>query len=141
MWQIWLIAAGVFFIVEMFTIGFFMFWFGIGCLLAMILSFFCSNIFIQFTVFFISSIILLLATKPLVSKLDTKHSTPTNVYSIIGKRGIVIEDINWVTGKGQIKSEGEIWSAKSSESINIPKNSEVEIESIEGVRVLVKPVK
>ena len=66
---------------------------------------------------------------------------PTNVYSIVGKRGIVIEDIDWATGKGQIKSEGEVWSAKTNEHINIPKGTEVEIESIDGVKVFVKPLK
>ena len=141
MWQIWLIAAGVFFIIEIFTIGFFVFWLGIGSLLAMVISLFTTNLVVQSTVFIISSTLLILATKPLVNKLQKKDNTPTNVYSIVGKKAIVIEDINWSTGKGQIKSDGEIWSAKSNEHVNIPKGSEVEIESIEGVKAFVKPIK
>lgn len=141
MWQIWLIAAGVFFIIEIFTIGFFVFWLGIGSLFAMIVSLFTGNLVIQATVFLISSVILILATKPLVSKLQDKDVIQTNIYSLVGKRGIVIEDIDWQTGKGQIKSDGEIWSAKSNEHVNIPKGSEVEIESIEGVKAFVKPIK
>ena len=35
MWVFWLIAAGIFFIIEMATIGFLVFWLGIGALLAM----------------------------------------------------------------------------------------------------------
>lgn len=141
MWQIWLIAAGVFFIIEIFTIGFFVFWLGVGSLFAMIVSLFTGNLVIQATVFLVSSVILILATKPLVSKLQDKDVTQTNIYSLVGKRGIVIEAIDWQTGKGQIKSDGEIWSAKSSEHVNIPKGSEVEIESIEGVKAFVKPIK
>ena len=32
MWQIWLIIAGLFFIGEIITVGFLIFWFGIGAL-------------------------------------------------------------------------------------------------------------
>ena len=140
MWQIWLIASGVFFIIEIFTVGFLIFWLGIGALLAMLISFLTNNIIIQTAVFVISSGILIFATKPLVNKLTKTETVPTNVYSIVGKKGIVIEDIDWSTGTGQIKSEGEIWSAKTNEQINIPKGTEIEIESIDGVKVIVKPL-
>ena len=140
MWQIWLIAAGVFFIGEIFTAGFLIFWLGFGALLAMVVSFFTSNIIIQMAVFVISSGIFILATKPLINKITKKDVVPTNVYSIIGKPAIVIEDINWETGTGQIKVEGEVWSAKTNDSVIIPKGSEVEIESIDGVKAFVKPI-
>lgn len=140
MWQIWLIASGVFFIVEIFTVGFLIFWLGIGALLAMLISFLTNNIIIQTAVFVISSGILIFATKPLVNKLTKTETVPTNVYSVVGKKGIVIEDINYSTGTGQIKSEGEVWSAKTNEQINIPKGTEIEIESIDGVKVIVKPL-
>ena len=39
MWQYWLIASGAFFIGEILTVGFLLFWFGIACLLAMVVSF------------------------------------------------------------------------------------------------------
>ena len=139
MWQIWLIASGVFFIIEIFTVGFLIFWLGIGAL-AMLISFLTNNIIIQTAVFVISSGILIFATKPLVNKLTKTETVPTNVYSVVGKKGIVIEDINYSTGTGQIKSEGEVWSAKTNEQINIPKGTEIEIESIDGVKVIVKPL-
>ena len=141
MWQIWLIASGIFFICEIITIGFLVFWLGVGALIAMLVSLFTSNIIIQMSVFVISSGLLIFATRPLVNKISKKDVIPTNVYSLIGKKAVVTEDIDWVTGKGQIKFEGEIWSAKSKEQINIPAGSEVEIVSIEGVKAFVKPLK
>ena len=141
MWQIWLIASGIFFICEIITVGFLVFWLGIGALIAMLVSFFTSNIIVQMSVFVISSGLLIFATRPLVNKISKKDVIPTNVYSLIGKKAVVTEDIDWVTGKGQIKFEGEIWSAKSKEQINIPAGSEVEIVSIEGVKAFVKPLK
>ena len=141
MWQIWLIAAGVFLILEIFTMGFLVFWLGIGCLLAMLISFVTDSIIIQTTVFVLSSGLLIFATKPLVKKFSEKDNTKTNVYSLEGKKAIVIEDIEWSTGSGQIKIEGQVWSAKTSEQVNISKGTEVEIEKIEGVKAFVKPLK
>jgi hypothetical protein len=141
MWQIWLIASGIFFICEIITVGFLVFWLGIGALIAMLVSFFTSNIIVQMSVFVISSGLLIFATRPLVNKISRKDVIPTNVYSLIGKKAIVTESIDCTTGKGQIKFEGEVWSAKSKEQINIPAGSEVEIVSIEGVKAFVKPLK
>ena len=140
MWQIWLIAAGVFLVLEIFTMGFLVFWLGIGCLLAMFISFITDSIIIQTSVFVISSGLLIFATKPLVKKLAEKDNAKTNVYSLVGKKAIVIEDIDWATGNGQIKFEGQVWSAKTKEQVNIPKGTEVEIENVEGVKAFVKPL-
>ena len=141
MWQIWLIAAGVFLILEIITIGFLVFWLAIGSLFAMLVSFVTDSIIIQTAVFVISSGLLIFATKPLVKKFAEKYTTKTNVYSLSGKKAIVIEDIDWETGSGQIKIEGQVWSAKTKEQMKIPKGTKVEIESIEGVKAFVKPLK
>ena len=66
MWIFWLIAAGIFFIIEIATVGFLIFWLGIGALLAMITSLFTDNIIIQTAVFVISSAVLIPLTKPFV---------------------------------------------------------------------------
>ena len=65
MWHIWLIIAGFFFIAEMITVGFFVFWFGIGALIAMLVSFICpGNIALQSAVFVISSTLLIFPSRP-----------------------------------------------------------------------------
>ena len=139
MWQFWIILAGIFFIIEMATIGFLVFWFGIGALIAMVFSFFTSNIAIQTTVFILSSTILLFFTRPFVNKFTKKDvEVQTNVYSIIGKRGIVVKDIDPIRGKGQIQVGTEIWSAKSFDDRKIEKGLEVEIIEIDGVKAVVK---
>ena len=47
MWPYWIIIAGLCFVIEIYTVGFFTFWFGIGALFALIISFFTNNLFIQ----------------------------------------------------------------------------------------------
>lgn len=138
MWQYWLIASGAFFIGEILTVGFLLFWFGIACLLAMVVSFFTSNIIIQMVVFLVSSVILILSTKPFVKKFINKKTILTNANSLIGKKAIVIKKINNLQGTGQIKIGGEIWSAQNESDTTISENQEVEIIKIEGVKLIVK---
>lgn len=138
MWQIWLIAAGIFFILEMATTGFLVFWLGIGSVLSMIISFILPDaIILQTAIFVISSTLLILLTKPLVDKYIDKRTVPTNSYSLIGKKGLVIVDINPLDASGQVKVNGEVWSAKSENDEVISKDTEVEILKIDGVKLIV----
>ena len=138
MWHYWLIAAGIFFVGEIFTAGFLVFWLGIAALIAMIVSFFIPNLTVQMVVFIISSIILLLATKPLIKKFMHVKETKTNAFSIIGKKAVVTNDIDPIQGKGQIKVGSETWSAESEDQSKITKDTEVEIVNITGVKAIVK---
>lgn len=139
MWLLWLIVAGFFFILEIATTGFLVCWLGVGALLAMVLSFFVDNIILQVTVFAISSIVLIVLTKPLVKKFIDKKTIPTNIDSIIGKEGIVIETIDSVKGIGQVKLGGEVWSAKSFvDNVIIEKDTKVIVKEISGVKLVVE---
>lgn len=140
MWQMWLIIAGLFFIGEIITVGFLVFWFGVGALFAMVVSFFTSNIIIQTAVFVLSSAFLLFVTKPFVKKFANVKSTNTNAFSIIGKKALVIKEIN-SHSIGQIKINGEVWSAETENDETIPEGSEVEIIRINGVKAIVQPTK
>lgn len=122
--------------------GFFVFWFGVGALITMVTSLFCpNNILLQAIVFLVSSVILLFLTKPLVDRFTRKdNNTQTNAYSIIGKKGIVIQDINNTLGVGQIKIANEVWSAKTENDTVIEKGAEVNIVRIDGVKAVVEPV-
>ncbi|MBE5819248.1 MAG: NfeD family protein [Clostridiales bacterium] len=138
MWYIWLIATGIFFIFEIFTSGFLIFWLGIGALLAMLTSFITDDLAIQFIVFVISSAALIPLTKPLVNKYIDSKTVKTNAYSIIEKKGIVTIEINSADATGQIKVNGEIWSAKSENEKIIPVGTEVKVLNIDGVKAVVQ---
>lgn len=142
MWQIWLIVAGVCLIIEIMTVGFLIFWFAIGALFAMIVSFFTNNLIIQTSVFVLSSGILIFATKPFVKNfVNKKDGIKTNVYSIVGKTGIVTKDIDTIQALGQVKVDGEIWSAIGLNDATISQGTEVEIKEIKGVKAIVTPTK
>lgn len=142
MWYIWLIAAGVFFVAEIITVGFLIFWLGIGALIAMLVSLVTNNLVIQVAAFVISSALLIFCTKPFVKKLTKNDKTVvTNAFSIIGKTGIVTKEINSSLAVGQIKVQGQDWSAKCEGDEVIAEGSEVEVTKIDGVKAVVRLVK
>ena len=139
MWKFWLIVAGLSFVIESFTVGFLVFWFGIGALIALVSSFFIENLIIQAAIFVVSSSILIVLTKPLVKKfIKNTKTVPTNVYSLLDKEGLVLEDIDSVQGTGKVKVKGELWSATA--DIDIPKNSKIKVVSVNGVKLKVEKV-
>lgn len=142
MWSFWLITAGIFFILELATTGFLVFWLGLAALISMVVSFFTASIPIQTAVFVVCSIILIVSTRPLLNKfLKPKETStiPTNIYSIIGKKGVVVEDINDIDYTGKVKVAGELWSATSSEDLE--KGTHIEVTEVNGVKLKVEPIK
>ena len=142
MWQTWLLIAGFFLILEIVTFGFLVFWFAVSALITMVFSLVVENIIAQIIFFIVLSTILLFATKPFVEKVTRKDKTvKTNAFSIEGKVAKVIKPIEPIEGTGQIKVQGEVWSAKSYNDTYIEQDTEVIIEKIDGVKAIVKPLK
>ncbi len=141
MWQIWLIIAGVALIVEIMTVGFLVFWLAIGALIAMVVSFFIDSILVQTAVFVVSSAILIFATKPFVKKFANTKNVKTNAFSIIGKEGLVIKEIDSINEKGQVKVSGETWTAIGKDDEKIPVGTKIKVTEIDGVKAIVVPIK
>lgn len=138
MWTIWLLLIGIFAVAEIITPGFLVIWLSAGSFCGMITSFFTDNIIIQTTVFVISSAVFIFFTRPLAKKLDKKGKTVvTNAFAIVGKKAIVLQDINPTTSTGQIKVDGQVWSAKCQNEEIIPKDTEVFVLAIDGVKAVV----
>jgi Membrane protein implicated in regulation of membrane protease activity len=138
MWYFWLILAGIFVIAEIATVGFLIFWLSLGSLCAMLTSFFTDNIIIQTAVFVVTSVLFIFLTRPLAKKLaKTDNTLVTNAFSIIGKKAIVIKEVNPTLGVGQIKIDGQVWTAKSTNEEIISEGTEVLILNIDGVKAVV----
>lgn len=84
-WQIWLIIAGFCFIIEIITVGFLIFWFGIAALAVALISLFVSNMIAQTAIFIILSAILILFTRSFAKKVSKSDNIVTNSNRLIGK--------------------------------------------------------
>lgn len=139
-WLIWLILCGVFFLIEIFTVSFLMFWPGIGAILALLTSVLGFSIPVQIAVFSISTILMIVFMKPLTQKIfKNRNNIAMNNDAIIGKTGIVVKEIDNINSKGQVKVNGELWSAINiDEKETIEKGENIIVEDIEGVKLKVK---
>lgn len=142
-WQIWLIIAGICLIIEIATVGFLVFWFAVAALITCLLSLFIHNAIIQTAIFVVLSALLIFLTRPFANKIGKKDKVVTNSSSLIGKEGTVLKDITFNSATlGQVKVNGDVWSAVTEEDYGIiPAKSIVRILKIDGVKLVVEPLK
>lgn len=137
---IWIGFAVLMAVCEAFTSQLVSIWFVLGSVCAAITSIFTDSIAIQSAVFLAVSLIALVVTRPLVNKIIKKKGiTSTNADRLIGKIGIVLDDIKDAQSVGQVKVEGEIWTAKSQRA-PIAKDIKIKVLAIEGVKLIVEPI-
>ena len=134
----WFLIALIMIIIELSTVNLVSIWFAFASVVAGVSTLITDNITIQVIVFIISSIIFLIITKPVIKKIRGKEIEKVNLDRVVGKVGIVTEDIEPLS-TGEVKVDGKRWSAISNEEIK--KDSKVEILSIDGVKLLVRKMK
>ncbi|HIT38087.1 MAG TPA: NfeD family protein [Candidatus Onthousia faecipullorum] len=134
----WLVLFVVLALFELVTVNLVSIWFSLGALITTFVSLITDNLMIHLAVFTISSILLLLLTKPFVKKVKKRESIPTNLDRVIGKVGVVTETIE-KDGIGEVKVLGKKWSAYSDKGVK--ENSKVKVLSINGVKLKVEEIK
>ena len=137
---IWLSIVIVLSILELITTQLVSIWFVIAGIVALVVSLFTDSIFVQIAVFVVLTVLLLIVTKPMVKRIMNFKKISTNSDKNIGKRALVITEINNQKETGEVKVDSMIWTARSFDDTIIPENSEVIIESIKGVKLIVKKV-
>jgi len=143
-WWLWLALAAVFVIGEIFTAGFFLFWFGMGSAAAGILALLGLGPGWQWGAFIVVSGVLLAVSTRFAERYSKKQPPGIGAdrfSELIGKRGVVIEEINHQKNTGLIRIEKEEWRADSETSGVIPMGERVEVMKVAGTHLIVKPLK
>lgn len=134
----WTALIVIFLITEIATLGLTTIWFAGGAAAALILNAAGAGRWVQICFFLLISFVLLLLVRPIAKGRFNIQRTPTNVDSMIGKEGIVREDICNVEARGCVEVQGQEWSARSRDpDTEIPAGSRVIVNSIEGVKLIV----
>lgn len=136
----WLVLMILFLVAEASTVSLVSLWFACGCLAAIIVSLLHGAVWLQMTVFVVVSALMLLLLRPLVRKYVTPKLSPTNVDSIIGSQGFVTSHIDNSAASGQVKLDAMFWTARSTSGAEIPEDTLVRVDRVEGVKVFVSPV-
>ena len=135
---LWIVSLIAFIVVEAVTAQLVTIWFAAGALCALVAEVLDAPLWLQLTIFVVVSAITLAATRPLVKKMKSKPSVSTNADSIIGQKALVTEKIDNLAAKGRADVNGMSWSARSENNTVIPAGTEVIIQRIEGVKLIVK---
>ncbi|MBQ7898045.1 MAG: NfeD family protein [Clostridia bacterium] len=140
MTYLWILVIIVSLVVEAGTYSLVALWFIPAAAAAIVLSLFKAGIPLQIAVFFIVALLCIVFLRKYLEKALKKKSVPTNADALIGKIGIVTEDIDNITFKGQVKVRGQVWTAVSVNGESINDGEEVEVLAIEGVKLICKKI-
>ena len=107
-----------------------------GVIVALLVQFgLLPGLEIQLLVFALLTLLLIIFTRPLVVKFVKSNDKVSNVKALIGQHGITLTSIVPMQF-GQVKVNGEIWTAVAEEELE--ENTRVEVMGIDGVKLIVK---
>ena len=135
----WLVAAAVFVVIEIMTMGLTTIWFAGGALVGAVMAAVSLPLWSQIIAFAVISVILLILTRPWALKYVNSRTIKTNVDSLSGQQGRVLEEINGFLQTGKVLLNGMEWSAVSKQPEDIlPVDTEVVVVRVEGAHLVVK---
>lgn len=113
-WTIWLLAACVLAVGEIFTLTFFLAAFSGGALAATLASSLGANDVITWAVFLVISVLLLLVVRP-IARSHRKLTPGTRIgpEALIGETAVVLERISNLESVGCVRVKDEVWTART----------------------------
>jgi membrane protein implicated in regulation of membrane protease activity len=139
-WWVWMILAAICIIGEIFTAGFFLLWFGIGALVAGLLALLGLGAGWQWAAFVVVSGVLFVVSRRFAERFTKKQPPGIGADRFIGKRGVVLEEIDNAKNTGRVRIDKEEWRADSDTDTVISVGSRVQVTRLDGTHMVVKPI-
>lgn len=137
----WMGLAAIFAVGEIFTEGFFLLWFAIGAAVAGVLAILGVGAAWQWAAFVLISGVLLAVSRRFAERFTSKQPPGIGADRFIGKKGLVLEEIDEVKNTGRARIDKEEWRADSDTGETIPVGARIEVIRLEGTHVVVRPLK
>ncbi|MCC8023170.1 MAG: NfeD family protein [Clostridiales bacterium] len=134
---LWVVLLLLFAAMEAFTVQLVSVWFAFGALGALFANIAGAGTLTQMIIFVVISALLLVFTRPLAIKFVRPPFQKTNADRSIGKQAVVVEAIDNLNAKGQVKVDGSIWTARNETNEPLPEGALVRVIRIEGVKLIV----
>ena len=138
-WLIWLIAAVIFGVGEIFTLSFFLAPFAGGAIVAALVAAAGGGAIGSTAVFLLVSLALLAGLRPLARRhLRQPAQLRTGTAALVGRSATVVERIANDEGVGCVRIDGEVWTARAyDEDDVIEAGTRVQVLEIRGATALV----
>lgn len=140
-WWIWMILAALFIVGEIFTAGFFLLWFGVGSALAGLLALWGIGLVGQLAVFVLVSFVLFALSRRFADRFSKKQPPGIGADRFVGRRGVVLEEIDNDTNTGRVRLDKEEWRADSETGALIGVDKPVQVTGVSGTHVIVRLIK
>lgn len=135
----WLIAFGVLLLIEILTLGLTTIWFAAGALVAFLAAALNMPLLVQVIAFLVVSILMLIFTRPIMTKHLNAKTTKTNAESLVGEKARVLIPVNNLKSEGQVMVNGMEWTARSTkDEVTFAKDEMVKIVGISGVKLIIE---
>jgi len=140
LWWVCLVGGLLVAAIEVLVPGFTVIWFGVAGILSGIPVAIGAPAWVTLTVFGVSLLLLTTLVRGLILGAfpKSRRGGATNVQSVVGAVGIVIEAIDPVGGAGKVRVGTEVWTATSHQGTAIPARSRVRVLRVTGVRLVVE---
>jgi membrane protein implicated in regulation of membrane protease activity len=140
-WWIWMAIAAFFLIAEIFTMGFFLFWFGVGAAVAGVLALLGLGMGWQLASFVVISGVLFAVSRKFAERFTKKQPPGVGADRFVHKKGVVIQEIDNIKNTGRVRIGKDEWRADSQTNEVISEGKIVEVTSVDGTHLVVKPSK
>jgi membrane protein implicated in regulation of membrane protease activity len=138
---LWFVVAAALFVLESVTTQFVGIWFAAGAVIAMVPALLGAPFWVQLLIFLIVSVLFLFWIRPIVKTRISVKRQPTNADMVVGKTGLVLEDIDNIKGTGRVSAMGLTWTARTEDERRVPADTQVLVSRIEGVKLIVSPLR
>lgn len=135
---LWLAVMVLAVFIEMSTLTLVSIWCAIGALAAVFAAYFGAPFAAQLLLFIGVSIVVAAVVRPIAKRYAAQHAIPTNADRLLGMNARVTEAIDNSRPSGTVYVDGKTWTARSVDGGVIPMGEMVEIERMEGVKLIVR---
>lgn len=144
LWILWLILGVGLIVAEIFTLGFVLFWFGLGAFAAAIAGYFGAPVGVQFMIFALSSVVLTVMSRTIFANYFAHGDgdrVKMGVENLPGKIGTVMTASSGAMQEAAVKVFGSIWTAFPAEGEPpLIEGEKVEVVELRGSSLFVKRV-
>ena len=140
---IWLVVGVALMIAEIFTLGFVLFWFGIGAIIAAVAGLVGAGVGLQFLIFATVSIALTVMSRTIFSRYlpaQGEHFR-TAIDALPGKVGTVTGASKGALNEGAVKVYGSTWTAYPVDEVPLTEGEKVEVVEVRGSSIYVRRIR
>lgn len=135
---LWIVLLVVFVLVELATIGLTAIWFAAGSLVAVVAALAGAGPIVQFVLFLVVSVALLVATRPWAHKYVNSKMQTTNADSLIGEIIRISERVSNLDQTGMAVVRGQEWTVRTqNDNETIEPGETAKVLAISGVKLIV----